>query len=400
MVNVNIQYRTELPFLATPMGKGVVPDSSPYNTAMARSTALREADVILVLGARLNWILHYGETPRYKSSAKIIQVDLSADELGKNGGDAALSIVGDIALVVDQIISELGSWTWERRSSAYLQTLKASRDKNAATAAKRAAVDRLPMTYEKAFEVIKQALNQLSMPTNGDIVYVSEGSNTMDISRSIFAIEQPRIRLDAATYATMGIGLGSAIAAFAAYNYPSAEGASGTPGRKKIVAIEGDSAFGFSAMEIETMARYEMDILVFVINNGGIYQGSSGSADDWLARQRATSEGATGNGKGLRSLTLGYEVGYEKLAETCGGLGLVARNPEELREATEAGYHAKVPAVINVLIESGADRVMVSDFSLQFKQDCRASAKNIRIASNNSLGLLMAGHGEERLPKV
>ncbi|KAK3705094.1 hypothetical protein LTR37_013461 [Vermiconidia calcicola] len=353
--------RTELLFLPTPMGKGVMPDSSPYNTSSARATALRESDVILVLGARLNWILHFGEAPKWKPSSKIIQVDLSADELGKNGGDPWLSMVGDVGLVVEQISAELGSWKWQGRSSAFTRKLTASREKNEATATRKAAVDRLPMTYERAYDVIKKTLHSLSTPEDGDIVYVSEGSNSMDIGRSIFTVEHPRIRLDAATYATMGIGLGAAIAAHAAYNLPEAEGSSGKPGRKKIIAIEGDSAFGFSAMEIETMARYEMDILVFVVNNGGIYQGTSASMDEWLVRQRATAEGTTTDGKGLRSLTLGYEVGYEKLADTCGGLGLVARTPDELRKATEEGFRAKVPAVVNVLIESGAERVM--DFS-------------------------------------
>ena len=371
------------------MGKGVLPDSSPYNTSTARSAALRESDVILVLGARLNWILHFGLAPKWKYSAKIIQVDLCADELGRNGGDASLSVVGDVALIVEQLMLQLHGWKWQGQSSAFIQALKASRDKNEAAATKKAAVDKLPMTYERAFDIIKKTLNGLSSPEDGEIVYVSEGSNTMDISRSIFTVEHPRIRLDAATYATMGVGLGFAIAAHAAYNYPQAEGASGKPGRKKIVAIEGDSAFGFSAMEVETMARYEMDVLIFVINNGGIYQGNSASADEWFARQRATTAGTIAEGKGLRSLTLGYEVGYEKLAHTCGGLGLVARTPDELQLATTEGYHATVPTVVNVLIESGSDRVMVSTPSqIQTLRRCQFYAN----ANLIIVGLFMAEH--------
>ena len=353
------------------MGKGVVPDSSLYNTSSARSTALRESDVILVLGARLNWILHFGEAPKWSKSAKIIQVDLCAEELGRNGGDASLSVIGDITLVVEQLLSELGDWKWQGQSSAFMRNLKASKYKNEANSAKKAAVDKLPMTYERAFDVIKKTLNRFSTPENGDIVYVSEGSNTRDISRSIFTVEHPRIRLDAATYATMGVGLAFAIAAHAAYNLPQPEGSSGKSGRKKVVAIEGDSAFGFSAMEVETMARHEMDVLIFVINNGGIYRGSSAGVDEWLSRQRDSGQGRTADGQGLRSLTLGHEVGYEKLAETCGGIGLVARTPEELQRATEEGYRVKVPVVVNVHIESGSERVMVSACS-SFAVACEA----------------------------
>ncbi|KAJ9648335.1 hypothetical protein H2199_001189 [Coniosporium tulheliwenetii] len=137
----------------------------------------------------------------------------------------------------------------------------------------------------------------------------------MDISRSVFPVEHPRLRLDAGTYATMGVGLGYTIAAHEAYNASpsSPEAVSGPkPGRKKIVALEGDSAFGFSAMEVETMARYQMDVLIFVMNNGGVYHGDSDSAEEWLERQ-----GGSG-GKGLRSTSLGWEVRYEKIAEAWG----------------------------------------------------------------------------------
>lgn len=351
---------TGLPFLPTPMGKGVMPDSDPRNTSAARSTALRESDVILVLGARLNWILHYGEHPKWRADAKIIQVDICADELGKNQGDAALSVVGDVGLVIEELTSQLRGWQWRDRTADFAKKLDIMKAKNEAAAAKKAAIDKIPMTYEKVFSTIKSTLHGLSRPEYGSIVYVCEGSNTMDISRSIFTVEHPRLRLDAATYATMGIGLPAAIAAHAAYNLPSAEATSGKAGRKKIVAIEGDSAFGFCAMEVETMARYGMDVLIFVINNGGIYQGSSASSDAWLEQQRATKIGQTKGGKGLRSLTLGYEVRYEKLAESCGGIGMVVRTPEELRKATNEGFRAEVPVVVNVLIESGSERVMVS----------------------------------------
>jgi 2-hydroxyacyl-CoA lyase 1 len=354
--------RTGLPFLPTPMGKGVVPDSDPHNTSSARSTALKESDVILVLGARLNWILHYGEPPKWNEAAKIIQVDISAEELGRNSGDSRLSIFGDIGLAIDELVSQLAGWQWQSQSqlSTFQRNLQASKAENEAGAARKARVDKIPMTFERVFDVIKTTLHRLSVPENGDIVYISEGSNTMDISRSIFTVEHPRLRLDAGTYATMGVGLGYAIAAHAAFNNSQPEATSGQPGRKKVVAIEGDSSFGFSAMEVETMARYEMDVLIFVINNSGIYHGDSHSADQWLSCQRATAERATANGAGLRSLSLGYEVGYEKIAETCGGIGFLARTPAELERATEEGYKAKVPVIVNVIIEPGDDKIMVS----------------------------------------
>lgn len=343
--------KTNLPFLPTPMGKGVVPDSHLANTASARSTALREADVVLILGARLNWILHFGDAPKWNPSARFIQVDISAEEIGRNSSKAELGVIGDIGVVVSQVTAALGAWFFSTNSSPYVQHLSAAKSKNESTAASRASSAKLPMTYANAFSIIESTLHRLSPPDDGSIVYVSEGANTMDISRSIFPISHPRLRLDAGTHATMGIGLGYAIAAHEAYNGTAGEGKSGPAARKKIVALEGDSAFGFSAMEVETMARYGMDVLIFVMNNGGVYHGDSDDAAEWLAMQGKTQEGAVQGG--LRSTSLGWEVGYEKLAEACGGAGYMVRTPEELEKATREGFHEKRVTVVNVIIEAG-----------------------------------------------
>ncbi|SMR52779.1 unnamed protein product [Zymoseptoria tritici ST99CH_1E4] len=352
---------TGIPFVPTPMGKGVVPDSSTYNVSAARSTALKEADVVLVLGARLNWILSFGLPPKWNPTAKIIQVDICPDELGKNGGHPTLSVAGDIALVVDQIQAQLGSWQWQGKPSQFQRSLQAARSKNEDKAAKKAAITKLPMPYERAFDIIKKTLNGLSKPENGDIVYVSEGANAMDISRSIFGLEHPRTKLDAGTYATMGVGLGYAVAAYAAYNFPDPEGSAGSKERKKIVCIEGDSAFGFSGMEVETMARFQMDVLIFVMNNSGLYRGDTDSADKWEEKRRNTVTGTTTTGAGLTAWALGYETKYHKMAEMAGGIGYEVRTPEELRKATERGFKAKVPVVVNVIIDPQADLPM--DFS-------------------------------------
>jgi 2-hydroxyacyl-CoA lyase 1 len=342
--------KTNIPFLPTPMGKGVLPDSHVSNTSSARSAALRGADLVLVLGARLNWILHYGESGKWNSNPKFIQVDISAEEIGKNAGNAELGIVGDINIVVPQLFALLQGWKYDTVLSSYSPALQASKLKNEANAARVAKVDKTPMTYHRTFDVIKQTLHRLSPPENGDVVYVSEGANTMDISRSVFPVEEPRLRMDAGTHATMGVGLAYAIAAHSAYNLPNPEGLSKSNSRKKIVCLEGDSAFGFSMPEVETMARYNMDVLIFVINNGGIYHGDCEDSDQWLRLQERG---------GLRSTSLGYEVKYEKMAEMCGGKGFLVRTPEELEKATEEGFKSDVPVVVNVIIESGSDKKLV-----------------------------------------
>lgn len=196
----------------------------------------------------------------------------------------------------------------------------------------------------------------------------------MDISRSVFPVEYPRLRLDAGTYATMGVGLGYAIAAHCAYNLPSPEALAGPQSdHKKIVCLEGDSAFGFSLAEVETMARYGMDILIFVVNNGGVYHGDSADSDAWLQKQKNTINGKLQGG--LRSSSLGWEVGYEKIAEMCGGIGYLVRTPEELAKATEAGFKAKVPVVVNIIIESGQAQKLEFAWQNSSKQTKKGDAK-------------------------
>ena len=347
--------QTEIPFLPTPMGKGVLADSHPLNVASARSTALRNADVVLILGARLNWILHFGEGEKWNPSSRLIQVDACSEEIGKNGGDLDLSIIGDVGLTTSELSVALKYWKYPP-NTGFRNSLKSSADKNEIKAAQTAKIDKTPMTYHRVFDIIKLTFAKLSPPSNNNIVYISEGANTMDISRSVFTVEQPRLRLDAGTNATMGVGLGYAIAAHAYYNGPGHMSVCPTasttaPQRKKIVCIEGDSAFGFSMPEVETMARCGMDVLIFVINNGGIYHGDARSSEDWNELREKDR---------LRSTSLGYEVGYEKMAEMCGGKGYVVRTPEELEKATEEGWRADVPVVVNVIIEAGEGKKLVS----------------------------------------
>lgn len=373
------------------MGKGIVPDSSRNNFSAARSTAFREADVVLVLGAKLNWILSFGLPPKWNAGAKIIQVDINADELGKNGGDPILSVVADVGLFLQQLRSQLGAWTWDKPQSQFYQKLVDAKERNEEKAAKKAKVEQSPITFERAYNIIKSTLDSLSRPEDGGIVYVSEGANAMDIARSIFTMEHPRTRLDAGTYATMGVGMGYAIAAHAAYNFPNPEGQAGASGRKKVVAIEGDSAFGFSAIEVETMARYQMDILVFVMNNSGVYRGDSNTSNDWEERRRNTVEGTTADGKGLTAWSLGFETKYHKIAEMAGGIGIEVRTPEELKAATEEGFKSKGTVVVNVIVDPQADLPMVRFETLE------STAMTKR--ADEYTGLLVAGYGTSRSEK-
>lgn len=379
---------TKLPFLPSPMGKGVVPDSHPCNVTSARSTALRNADVVLCLAARLNWIFHFGEPPKFNPSARIIQVDIDEDVIGQNRGDTELGVVTDVNKFTQQILSELSAWQYPD-DTPYWQLLRKEMAINGAKQAKLEQMQTQPLKIENAFYTMRTTLDRLSPPADGGIVYIAEGARTMDTSRTCFFQEHPRLRLDAGTHGTMGVGMGYAIAAWEAYNGPNAAAKSGKPGPKKIVCIVGDSAFGFSGMEVETMARFGMPILIFVMSmcllsfqlinpsrplvsvdhvclllstdNGGVYHGHANSKQEWQAQHEATKRGNGANG--LRSWSLGYETRYDLWVDAVGGKGYFVRTTEELVKATEEGFQADVPVIINVSMESGRGSVAVEKSS-------------------------------------
>jgi 2-hydroxyacyl-CoA lyase 1 len=370
-VSINSLISTHnIPFLPTPMGKGVVPDTHPLNVTSARSMALQNADVILILGARLNWILHYGQSPKFRRDVQVIQIDISPEDLGRtnSAGEHSLSILADIGTAVEAISSCLSGWKYlsiptfkESAPDSYCSLISASARKNEGKTQQLALTPQTPgthLTYQRAYHVIREVFDELSPPENGDIVYIAEGANTMDISRASFQQSLPRQRLDAGTYATMGVGLAYAIAAHAAYCAPGQKRGR----RKKIVALEGDSAFGFSGMEIETMQRNGMDVLVIVMNNSGIYHGDVENEKDWQARRQQNLDNdlvttSDGTKKGLRSTSLWYDTRYEKMAEMVGGRGWFVRSEMELEEATrEAFLETENVCLINVVIESGVGK--------------------------------------------
>ncbi|CUS10365.1 unnamed protein product [Tuber aestivum] len=345
--------RTKIPFLPTPQGKGVLPDDHSLNTSSARSAALAGADVVLLVGARLNWILHFGEPPKWSTGVRIAQIDISPEELDRCAADPTLSIHGDITSVIAQLKAHLSDH--RHISSSWSNTLSESAAKNLAIARAKASTPTNPLTYHRTFSLIKSTLESLSPGGAENLVYVSEGANTMDISRSIFTVSQPRQRLDAGTYATMGVGLGYAIAAEMAYNHTrEASPLSSSSIRKRIISLEGDSALGFSLPEIETMSRYRLPIIIFVINNGGVYHGISDNTPTWGADWWDVDKEGKRRDILLTSTALGFETEYDIVARGLGGRGWRVVDEGELVEAVrEAWRHRDGPSVVNVIVASG-----------------------------------------------
>ena len=313
--------RTQLPFLNSPMGKGTMPDDDPLSVGAARSTALREADLVVLLGARLNWIMHFGLPPRFHKDVRIIQLDIDPTEIGTNV-PAEVALVGDGKAVVGQLNRALDNRQWFYPSETpWRALLKEKAQANMEAVQPMIDDDSAPTNYYRAFKDIVEWLPQ-------DAIIIGEGANTMDIGRTQMPNRLPRHRLDAGTYGTMGVGLGFAIAA--AVTNPD----------KPIVSVQGDSAFGFTGMEIETMVRYNLPVKLIVLNNGGIGGGV-----------HPLKEGQTAPPGNLT-----YGARYEGMLEALGGKGLYVEDPKDLRAALDEAMAFDGPALINVPLDPRAGR--------------------------------------------
>lgn len=313
--------RTQLPFLASPMGKGVVPDDHPLSVAPARTHALQNADLVFLMGARLNWIMHFGQPPRWSPDVRIIQMDISAEEIGTNV-PAEVALVGDAKAIVGQVNAVLEKSPWSYPSeTTWWSALHNKMEANRASTAPQFKDDSVPMNYYRV-------LGQIQEMVPKDAIIASEGANTMDIGRTILNNSLPRHRLDAGTFGTMGVGLGFAIAA-----------AVTNPG-KKVVCVEGDSAFGFSGMEVETACRYRLPITFIIVNNNGIGGGPSEAMDPGQIPTNAYVPNAR----------------YEKVIEAFGGKGYFVTTPEELKPALKAALESDMPTIVNIMINPSANR--------------------------------------------
>ena len=306
---------TGLPFLPMSMAKGLLPDYHPQSVAAARSLALRRADVVMLVGARLNWLLGHGEAPQWNPDATFIQVDIEPTELDSNQPIAA-PLVGDIGSVMAALIerTEPGQIT---APAPWRHELAERSAQNAAKMSQRLDADPHPMQFYGALRAIRDVLRE-----HPDAYVVNEGANALDFARNVIDMHVPRHRLDSGTWGVMGIGMGYAIAAAVE---------SGAP----VVAIEGDSAFGFSGMELETICRYRLPVVVIVLNNGGVYRGDG-------VNTVSTDPSPT---------TLMPQARHDRLIEAFGGKGYQATTPAQLTIALTGALMSGGPALIDCVID-------------------------------------------------
>jgi oxalyl-CoA decarboxylase len=306
---------TGVPFLPMSMAKGLLPDDHPQSAAKARSLALRRADVVMLVGARLNWLLGHGEAPQWNPAAQFIQVDIEPAELDSNQPIAA-PLVGDIGSVMEALIERTRP-DQIRAQAAWQHELAERSAQNIAKMSQRLDADPHPMQFYGALRAIRDVLHD-----NPHVFVVNEGANALDLARNVIDMSVPRHRLDSGTWGVMGIGMGYSIAAAVESDCP-------------VVAIEGDSAFGFSGMELETICRYQLPIVVIVLNNGGVYRGDG-------INTVSTDPSPT---------TLMLSARHDRLIEAFGGKGYQVTTPAQLTIALTGALMSGRPTVIDCVID-------------------------------------------------
>ncbi len=313
--------KSGVPYLPMSMAKGLLPDDHSQSAGAARSLVLKEADVVVLVGARLNWLLSHGKgkvwgKPRAK---RFIQVDIEPREMDSNVWIAA-PVVGDIGSCLSEMSKAMGD-SWLKPPADWISSIEERKDKNLAKMASRLTNNQVPMDYHSALGALRAIFRE-----HPDTILVNEGANTLDFARSVIDVFKPRKRLDVGTWGIMGIGMGAAIAAAVETG-------------EQVLAVEGDSAFGFSGMEIETICRYNLPVCIVVFNNNGIYRG--------------TDVNPTG-GVDVAPTVFVKDARYDMMMAAFGGISIYATSADELKQAVNDAISNGKPTLINAIIDENA----------------------------------------------
>ena len=313
--------KSGVPYLPMSMAKGLLPDDHPQSAGAARSLVLKEADVVMLIGARLNWLLSHGKGKTWgePGAKKFIQVDIESREMDSNVWIVA-PVVGDIGSVLSEMNKAMGD-KWAKPPIDWTNAIQERKDVNLAKMASKLMNNQVPMDFHSALGALRTIVKQ-----RPDAILVNEGANTLDFARSIIDVYKPRKRLDVGTWGIMGIGMGAAIAAAVETG-------------ERVLAVEGDSAFGFSGMEIETICRYNLPVCIVVFNNNGIYRG--------------TDVNPTG-GADVAPTVFVKDSRYDLMMQAFGGVGAYVTSADELTQAVNEAMDSGKPTLVNAIIDENA----------------------------------------------
>jgi thiamine pyrophosphate-dependent acetolactate synthase large subunit-like protein len=303
---------TGLPFYTTPQGRGAIPEDHPRSFPGARSMAFREADVVLVVGARANSMLSFLRAPRFAPDARFISVNLDGREIGHNRG-VEVGIIGDAKLVLRQLTEEADGRFDQHRESAWVAQLGAKHRSNQERSAPLLHSDAVPIHPLRLCREVRDLVSR-------DTILIVDGHEILNFARQSIPIYQAGCSLNAGPHGCMGVGVPFGIGAKAA-----------KPGAPVLV-LSGDGAFGWNGMEMDTAIRHQLPIVVVMSNNAGFTSRKTGG-------------------------TVGRELGwqrYDKMVEALGGYGEFVEKPDGIRGAIERAFKSGKPALVNVCTDPEA----------------------------------------------
>jgi len=305
-----------IPYVASPMGRGVVPDDNPMFMNAARSAALAGADAVLMAGGRFNWIFQFGRAPRFAAGVRMAQVDVVAEEM-TNAADIEFGLVADCAAGIDAIADALQGRALATTGTGWVESLRADAAKNEAAIAEQMDSDRQPINHFRLWRDIRDVIPR-------DVNVSVDAELTMAVSRTVLPAYNPRSLLNSGTTGCMGTGV------------PYALGAKLAMPDRPAVAVVGDYAFGAAAMEVETAARIGAPVVFVISNNGGI---AGHSIQDRMFAPDSPPIAAL------------LPVDYERMGEMVGGFAAKVTDPADIRPTLERALNSGRVSVINVLTD-------------------------------------------------
>jgi len=303
---------TGIPFYTPPISRGTVPEDHDLAFLNARVKAFAEADVVLAIGTRFNYVIQFGREPRFAADLKVIHVDINPTELGHNR-PADVPIAGDARAVLEQLIAEARGKIDPRRYAAWTGRLRVLDAEKQAESDKAMATDQVPIHPLRLCKEVREFLRR-------DAILVVDGQEILNYGRQSIPTYVPGHRLNSGPFGCMGVGL------------PFGIGAKVAKPDTQVVVLHGDGSYGINAMEIDTAVRHRVPVLAVISNNGG-----------WTGDPEGNKPGRN----------LGH-LRYDRMAEAFGAHAEYVDKPHEIRPALERAAASGKPAVVNVITDPKA----------------------------------------------
>jgi len=338
---------TGIPFYTTPQGRGVIPEDHALSFLGARNRAWKEADVVLIVGTRLNFILGFGQAPRFAEDVKMIQVDIADEEIGRNRA-VDVGIVGDAKMVLRQLTDEASDSFRGRDELAWIDTLRGHDQRSQEKMSAIMQAESSPMHPLRLCKEVRDFMDR-------DAIIVVDGHEILNFARQSVPTNAPGHRVNAGPNGCMGVAV------------PFGLGAKVAKPDTQVIVLSGDGSFGMNGMEIDTMVRKNIPAIIVISNNGG-----------WA---------------GAGVMNAGRDLGfsrYDEMATVFGAHGEFVERPEDIRPALERAVASGKPAVINVITDPSA-RSSTQSFAAY-----RANAHALKTLALAYVGI---GHGPERAGK-